>query len=110
MKNTFINNYRKANRAKTTIDNSKDLYLLNLGMDYSVAPADSQYSLKEIQRNIDELKDEYRIPFTMYVDGHKYKEIADDLDLPIGTVKSRIFFARKFLMELLSEYKYKDVA
>lgn len=110
MKNTFINNYRKAARTRTAFDNTKDLYFINSGQDISNAPVDSSYSLKEIQKSIDELKDEYRIPFQMYTDGHKYKEIAKELDLPIGTVKSRIFFARKHLMEALKDYKYRDAA
>lgn len=110
MKNTFINNYRKASRTKTAFDNTKDLYFINSSQDTSIAPVDSAYSLKEIQKSIDNLKDEYRIPFTMYTEGHKYKEIAEELDLPIGTVKSRIFFARKFLMESLKDYEYKDAA
>ena len=41
----------------------------------------------------------------MYVSGFKYREIADKLNLPIGTVKSRIFVTRQKLQELLKEYK-----
>jgi RNA polymerase sigma-70 factor (ECF subfamily) len=70
-----------------------------------VYPApDSFYSTKEILKSIDELEDEYRIPFTMFLDGYKYKEIAEELELPLGTVKSRIFFTRKKLEKSLHEY------
>jgi RNA polymerase sigma-70 factor (ECF subfamily) len=110
MKNTFINNYRKATRAKTTFDRTKDLFFINSGQKISIAPVDSNYAVLEIKQSINNLKDEYRIPFQMYIDGHKYKEISDDLDLPIGTVKSRIFFARKFLMDSLRDYQYNHAA
>jgi len=65
---------------------------------------DSSYRSEEIIRSIRSLDDDYRIPFTMFLEGYKYKEIADELDLPLGTVKSRIFFTRKKLEKVLSEY------
>ncbi len=67
--------------------------------------AETQISTKDIDRTIKNLSDDFRLPFQMFVDGYKYKEIADQMELPIGTVKSRIFFARKMLMENLQEYK-----
>lgn len=105
MKNTFINNYRKNVKQKTTIDKTKDLYFLNSSQTSTVAPVDSGYILSEINKSINQLKDEYRIPFKMFTEGHKYKEIAEELNLPIGTVKSRIFFARQILMDSLKDYK-----
>ena len=66
---------------------------------------DSEYSALEIKTKIAELENEYRIPFEMHTEGFKYKEIAENLDLSIGTVKSRIFFSRKKLMKKLSDYK-----
>ncbi len=44
---------------------------------------------------MDALPEDFRIPLKMYFEGFKYKEIADELNLPIGTIKSRIFLARK---------------
>ena len=61
-------------------------------------------SCKEIEKAIDSLEDEFRIPFRMHLDGFKYKEIAEKLDLKIGTVKSRIFFTRQKLMLMLRDY------
>jgi RNA polymerase sigma-70 factor (ECF subfamily) len=55
--------------------------------------------------SIDQLEDEYRIPFMRFYNGFKYKEIADEMDLPIGTVKSRIFLARRKLMDKLKDYR-----
>jgi RNA polymerase sigma factor (sigma-70 family) len=105
MKNTFINNYRRATKANTTFDNTDDLYYLNLKKETNTDSPESEYSLKEINKAITELEDEFRIPFLMHTQGYKYKEIADELDLKIGTVKSRIFFTRKKLMEKLVDFQ-----
>jgi RNA polymerase sigma-70 factor (ECF subfamily) len=62
-------------------------------------------AVKDIDAAINSFSDEYRIPFSMHVAGYKYNEIADELGLPLGTVKSRIFFARQRLRILLKDYK-----
>ncbi len=105
MKNTFINNYRKSKRENTTFDNTKDLFLLNITKESALQNPDSEYSLKELNNAVNSLDDEFRLPFVMHTEGYKYKEIAEKLDLKIGTVKSRIFFTRKKLMESLPEYQ-----
>jgi len=105
MKNTFINNYRRAVKENTIIDGSQDLYFLNMPQDSGFNSPESNYSLDELEKVIDSLEDEFKIPFRMHVQGFKYKEIAEKLDLKIGTVKSRIFFTRKKLMELLNDYR-----
>jgi RNA polymerase sigma-70 factor (ECF subfamily) len=105
MKNTFINNYRKAVKANTTFDNTDDLYYLNLKRESGLEGPDSKYSTNEINKEIDLLSDEFKVPFKMHVQGYKYKEIAEALDLKIGTVKSRIFFTRKKLMDALPGYR-----
>lgn len=96
MRNIFINNYRRQNRAATVVDTSDNLYLLNLNESVADNP-ESSYTVNEITAAINEFPDEYRIPFSMHVAGYKYDEIADHMSLPLGTVKSRIFFARKKL-------------
>jgi len=106
MKNTFINNYRRASKSNTTFDNTNDLYYLNLNRESKGDSPDSQYYTKEINIAINELEDEFRVPFIMHTQGYKYKEIADELNLKIGTVKSRIFFTRKKLIEKLKDYQY----
>jgi RNA polymerase sigma-70 factor (ECF subfamily) len=105
MKNTFINNYRKAQRENTTIDNTKDLYYLNQVQESGINSPEANYTIDEINKKIEELEDEFKIPFKMHNEGFKYKEIAEILNLKIGTVKSRIFFTRKKLMEKLKDYK-----
>jgi RNA polymerase sigma factor, sigma-70 family len=105
MKNTFINNYRRNVRQNTAFDNTKDLYFLSQNSDnVNVAP-DSAYSTQEINKVIDGLSDDFKVPFKMHTEGYKYKEIAQKLDLKLGTVKSRIFFTRKKLMDTLKDYE-----
>ncbi|MCB9017872.1 MAG: hypothetical protein H6544_04650, partial [Prevotellaceae bacterium] len=53
---------------------------------------------------INSFSDDYRVPFSMHVSGYKYHEIAEKMNLPIGTVKSRIFFARQRLQKTLRDY------
>lgn len=105
MKNTFINNYRRSVKENTIIDGSADLYFINLPQESGFVSPESNYSEAEINRTIDGLEDEFKIPFRMHLQGFKYKEIAEKLDLKIGTVKSRIFFTRKKLMEILTDYR-----
>lgn len=105
MKNTFINNYRKAVRQNTIVDTTKDLYYLNNSKESNFIQPDSTIQHKEINKHIDHLQDELKVPFLMHTRGFKYKEIAEKLDLKIGTVKSRIFFTRKKLMESLADYR-----
>lgn len=105
MKNTFINNYRRAVKANTTFDHTDDLYYLNLNKESGSESPDSLMRTTEIEKSINELEDDFRVPFLMHLKGFKYKEIAEKLDLKIGTVKSRIFFTRKKLMESLKDYQ-----
>ncbi|HAF28712.1 MAG TPA: RNA polymerase subunit sigma [Bacteroidales bacterium] len=105
MKNTFINNYRKQQKENTHNDTTQNLYFLNLSRELSPARPDNEYTTSEILREIENLSDEFKKPFTMFLSGYKYKEIADELDLKIGTVKSRIFFTRKRLMEKLKDFQ-----
>jgi RNA polymerase sigma factor (sigma-70 family) len=105
LKNTFINNYRKTVKQNTAFDNTKDLYFLNKSEESASSKPDSQISLDEITRKVSDLEDEFRIPFEMHTSGYKYKEIAEEMNLNIGTVKSRIFFSRKKLMKALEEYE-----
>ncbi len=106
MKNTFINNYRQSTRNNTMLDKTDDLYYLNLPKTSKVGVPDANISLREIENEINKIDIEQRKPFEMYNAGYKYKEIADHLNLNIGTVKSRIFFTRKKLMETLKEFKH----
>ncbi len=105
MRNLFINNYRKASRDKTYVDQTENQFLLNLNQDYAIDYTEQAYDLKEIHKAVHALPKEYRIPFSMHISGFKYKEIAERLDLPIGTVKSRIFFTRQKLQKELKDFR-----
>ncbi len=105
MKNTFINNYRRNIKENTIIDGTQDLYYINQPHDKGFISPESYYIEGEIEKAINSLDDEFRIPFRMHLEGFKYKEIAEELSLKIGTVKSRIFFTRQKLMQMLSDYK-----
>lgn len=104
MKNTFINNYRRNVKANTIIDKTDDNYFINFNQEDGNTTPEMSFSYKEIMGKINALEQEYQVPFTMHNDGYKYKEIADELKLPIGTVKSRIFLARRKLMDTLQGY------
>lgn len=105
MRNLFINGYRKASRTTVLIDRSEDLYLLNLPQENNESTPEGALSVKEIAAVVNSFSDEYRIPFNMHMAGYKYQEIAEKVGLPLGTIKSRIFFARKRLRDQLRDYR-----
>lgn len=105
MRNIFINNYRKVVRDQTFVDQTDNLYHINLPQDSGFESTESAYDLKEMRRVVNALPKEYRVPFAMHVSGFKYREIAEKLDLPLGTVKSRIFFTRQRLQEELKDFR-----
>lgn len=105
MRNIFINNYRQTVRKATVIDQTEDLYHLNISQDSGFNTPEGSYAVKEITVALNSFSDDYRIPFNMFVAGYKYNEIAEKMNLPLGTVKSRIFFARKHLREQLKDYR-----
>lgn len=105
MRNIFINNYRRQVRSATVIDSTEDLYHLNLCQESGLTTPEGSFAAKEISAAINEFAPEYKQPFTMYVAGYKYAEIADKMGLPLGTIKSRIFFARKRLQAILKDYR-----
>ncbi|MDE5734243.1 MAG: RNA polymerase sigma factor, partial [Duncaniella sp.] len=105
MRNIFINNYRRASRCATVVDQTEDLYHLNISQDSGLATPEGSLSASEITGAIEAMPEEYSRPFSLYVSGYKYEEIAKELSLPLGTVKSRIFFARKRLQTRFADYR-----
>ncbi len=105
MRNIFINNYRRASRQATVVDTTENLYHLNISQDSGLEAPEGAYTVQEISAAIDALSDDFRIPFSMHVAGYKYQEIADKMGIALGTVKSRIFFARKRLQERFADYQ-----
>ena len=105
MRNIFINNYRRQVRSATVIDSTEDLYPLNVSQESGLSTPEGSYAAQEISVAINAFSDDYKVPFTMYIAGYKYSEIAEKMGLPLGTVKSRIFFARKRLQVILKDYR-----
>lgn len=105
MRNMFINNYHKVVRTQTVIDQGVDLYNLNVVNDSGFDSPDEAFRIGEIIKAINSLKDELRIPFSLSLSGYKYEEVAEKLGMPLGTVKSRIFFARQELQKILKEFR-----
>jgi RNA polymerase sigma-70 factor, ECF subfamily len=105
MKNTFINEYRRKAVENTIIDRTRDLYYINMPYYKGFNSPESKYSENEIEKEINSLNDQFRIPFRMHIDGYSYLEISDKLGLKLGTIKSRIYFTRKKLMEKLYDYR-----
>lgn len=104
MRNTFITNYQRMVRRKTFIDTTENNHFINSSSAAINNDATSEFVMKDINGAIDDLKDMYKIPFTLYFKGFKYHEIAERLSIPIGTVKNRIHIARKELKDVLSVY------
>ena len=105
MRNIFVNNYRKEVRDQIFVDHTDNLFHINHPRESENYITDNGYDSKEIYRVVHSLPRDYRIPFLMHISGFKYREIADRLGLPLGTVKSRIFFTRQQLQNMLKDYK-----
>lgn len=104
MRNIFINNYRKIVREQTFVDQTDNQYHLSMPQDSGFASTEGAYDLKEMHRIVNALPRDYKVPFSMHVSGFKYREIAERLGLPLGTVKSRIFFTRQKLQDELKDF------
>ncbi len=102
MRNIFINDYRKKARQHVIFDHTPNEFLLDHNQSAISNSAESNITKKEILTAIEQLPDIFRYPFVLYFEGYKYNEIAAYLQEPLGTVKSRIHFARKLLKEAIS--------
>jgi RNA polymerase sigma-70 factor (ECF subfamily) len=108
MRNTFINNYNKITKRSSNIDSTEYFQYFNTDENYiTVNGATSDFVVNDINEAIARLNEEFRTPFMMYYIGYKYLEIAEKLNIPIGTVKNRIHIARKELKQVLRVYEKK---
>ncbi len=108
MRNTFINNYNKITKRSSNIDSTEYFQYFNTDENYiTVNGATSDFVVTDINEAISRLNEEFRTPFMMYYIGYKYLEIAEKLNIPIGTVKNRIHIARKELKQVLKVYEKK---
>ena len=113
--NTYINSYRKKQRRpdETELDDVEDLYLYRRvgGLEGSILGRSAEDELMdlfgeaEVKDALESLPDHYRLPVLLAdVEGFAYKEIAEILDIPIGTVMSRLHRGRKQLQKLLFDF------
>lgn len=101
MKNIFINNYRKRSRLQIVNDESDTQFLLQSNGEKTFNIAERKWLSDELDVAMNQVDASLRQPFQMYYEGAKYEEIATVLDVPLGTVKSRIFLARKRMQHVL---------
>jgi RNA polymerase sigma-70 factor (ECF subfamily) len=104
MKNTFITQYQRMVRRNTFIDTTDNLHFINSNESLQDNGAIASFMREDIEKALELTEDMYRLPFLMYFQGFKYHEIAEELNLPIGTVKNRIHIARKDLKQMLYMY------
>lgn len=109
MKNTFINNYRRFVKISSFVTKTDEISSQQLSFSATVNGGEQKFVMDDIKKALSSLQKEYYVPFTMYFEGHKYHEIADHLQIPIGTVKTRIHVARKLLKSDLKAYDRKGV-
>ncbi len=104
MRNIFINDYRKKAKQQVILDATPNDFLLDYNQSSISNLAESKLRLKEIQSSVHYLPSIFKEPFLLYFDGYKYHEIAGILHEPLGTIKSRIHFARKLLKKKISRF------
>lgn len=104
MRNSFINNYRKLVRRNTFIDTTDNSYYLDAGTEIAKNAGEQNFLSKDLQTAIEELPHDLKKTFSLNMKGFKYHEIAEQLDIPIGTVKTRIFVAKRKLRKKLKTY------
>jgi len=104
MRNIFINDYRRKAKQLTIFDNTSNDFLLNYNRAAVFNQAETDLQVKEIHEAIHLLPEIFKTPFLLYFEGYKYHEIAEALNEPLGTIKSRIHFARKLLKEQIKRY------
>jgi RNA polymerase sigma-70 factor (ECF subfamily) len=105
MRNIFINDYNRTVNIQTIIDKTDNLYHLNLPQTSGFESVESSITVEEINQKINKLDEDLKEPFFMLLAGYKYDEMAEVLELPLGTVKNRIFLARKQLQKNLKNLK-----
>ena len=104
MRNIFINNYRRSSKQNTIFDNTANDFLLDHNQFSTGNTAETSLSVKNIYEAIHQLPEIFKTPFQLYFEGYKYHEIAVVLKEPLGTIKSRIHFARKLLKQQLERF------
>ena len=105
MYNIFLNNQDRVERRRKIFDTTVDILNVPLVTEGGYSTPDGAMNIREIYSAIDNLSEHTRTPFKMFLSGYKYSEIAEKIGIPEGTVKSRIFFARKALQKSLRDMR-----
>ncbi|TCC88033.1 RNA polymerase sigma factor [Pedobacter frigiditerrae] len=105
MRNTFINDYRKETRKNAVVTQEDEISNAHLMTSATKNEAEGKFAMADIQKTLSKLPKCYYDPFIQYFEGYKYHEIAEDLNIPIGTVKTRIHMARQILQKQLKVYR-----
>lgn len=105
LKNTFLNHYYKVKRKKELVDNDGDLSYAQLAPSASLNSGSSKFMMDDIQRALLSLPEDCRFCFCRYFEGYKYHEISEELNIPLGTVKTKIHTARILLKKMLKNYR-----
>jgi len=104
MRNVFINNYRRQTKHRVVSDTNEDGERIQAYERTTYNAGESNLTMREIENAMENISLDFSVPFMMHYHGYKYDEIAHTMKLPLGTVKSRIFFARKALQKRLTRY------
>lgn len=104
LKNSFINQYRRSVKRNTFIDTTDNTYFLDQNTHKTENLGELTFIRKDLETAIQSLPVELKVTFLLNMEGFKYHEIAEELNIPIGTVKTRIFVARRQLRQKLSFY------
>lgn len=105
MKNTFINNYRRITKSNSFLTKEEEISSANLFVSATHNRGENKFMMEDINASLASLSEDYYIPFIMYFEGYKYHEISERLEIPIGTVKTRIHMARKVMKKSLAVYQ-----
>ncbi len=105
MRNTFINTYRKNTKTQAIVVQSDDITYQNLAFSATTNQSTTDFVLGDIKGALSKIPAHLSFPFVKYVEGYKYHEIAEEMGIPLGTVKTRIHEARKHLAKMLKMYK-----
>lgn len=109
MRNTFINSYRKVSRRRAIMSSSEELADSSMLVGAVANESAGKLMIQDIDKALNLLPDRYRLPFIAYFEGYKYSEIAEELNLPLGTVKTHIYMARALLMKYLKNYNIRNI-
>ena len=99
MRNIFINDYRRKRKRPIYQDGSDNNFLIDQSSVSVENEGSSKIAYEDLSYLVDQLDKTLSVPFLLAFEGYKYDEIADELNVPLGTIKSRIFMARKKLKQ-----------